>query len=332
MKQKSLRKDWPVIPVKQWDRGNLLEWRASLPKARRIEDHDLLTGVFAQAARVPMLRDALKWAENHNIDFIVDHTTTAGGYYTFGTGVVAIAKLAFRDIEYAVGVTVHEICHAKQDHHGLFPVGRQSFAGYYMREALCEADATTHQRLAERQYALANEIRYWEKRSRETERIYGTDDWVTKGAKKAMSRVRAELDAAVNDTGELWKRFKFWYIDKARHYGEASLATSGSALGVPGMRPTDYKVEYEPEYSLPREGVDISSFEGLQALSRSFNGRHYFNTREAREFLARTALSPDRAANFFSSCAEQNTHRPEINEIRRRQLLLKHHLGRDVMI
>src|SRR5689334_22308940 len=93
----------------QWKRDNLESWRASHPQERQQEDRQQLAELFNYAAEVPVLKDALDWARDHDIEFIMDETTSAGGYYHMGTGVVALSKRFFGDKHYIIGALVHEI-------------------------------------------------------------------------------------------------------------------------------------------------------------------------------------------------------------------------------
>lgn len=335
MKHKTLRKDWPVLPIARWDRAGLQEWRANLPKARLHEDHDDLSCLSRISARRPLLKNALKWAESHNIDFIVDHTTTAGGYYNCGTGVVAIAKSSLRDTGFAVGVLVHEIRHAWQDYYGLIPSGGKRLADYFMRLALCEADATAHQKLAQEEHDIARSISKAQRDLIFFEK-YDADSAVAQACRNDLLLARREMEkTTVIAPDFLRKAFKGWYLTMAGLYKSKARRFFGFELGVPGVTLKDHRFEYEPKFSdkKPRKaGVDISSFESIQKLSRSFNGRHYFNTAEIREFILRTALSADMASSSFFRFSNEEKHSPEINEIRRRQLLLRHHRGRDVFI
>lgn len=339
MRQKKLRKDWPALPTVRWDRAGLLEWRANLPKARRHEDHDNLQELFQRRTRIPVLNNALKWAETHNIDFIVDHTTTVGGYYPPYTGVVAIAKSSLADTSFAAGVLVHEICHARQDFYGLLPTGGKSFTDYYMRLALCEADATAHEELTNRQSDIADDISLAKKQVMLLKE-QNAHQWILTKNHLFQDRSNQSMKRATDSADKaLWSSFRGWYYTRALTYGTTALRNFSRELGVPGVTAKDYKFEFNPNFCRskpPRKGIDITSFEGLQKLSRSFNGRHYFNTRDARNFLIMMALSPDEASSFFSYfnqiCSKRFKHSPEINEVRRRQLLLKYHSGRDIVI
>ncbi|HEY8190970.1 MAG TPA: DUF6782 family putative metallopeptidase [Alphaproteobacteria bacterium] len=316
---KQLTKNRPRV---RWDRGNLLEWLADLPKARRHEDHDRLSALFGHAAEIPVLKSALKWAESHNICFIVDHTTLAGGYYTPDTGVVAIALDCLYDRRYVLGALVHEIRHAWQDYYGFIPAGGKSFTDYYMRIALIEADATAHQNLAEWQFDIAENIRA-QKRL--------INEWDTLCAQRGLTSLQAKMENTIYDRTKLWRDFKAWYRHTAKDYGENAQKLFGHALGIPGVQPVDYKFEYEPHPNNKepqQEGINIARFEDIQKLSRSFNGHHYFNA-ASYDFLQRIALSPDRASVFYERTCLKNY---ELEEIRRRHLLLKHHKGHDILI
>lgn len=300
-------------PVR-WDRGNLAEWRAALPLERRQEDNQKLATLFNEAAKIPVAKDALDWAHRHHIEFIVDHTAQAGGYYPVGSGVVAIVEstLSSKNGSWPIQALVHEIRHAWQDYYDTIPTGGVTFADYFMRVSLIEADATAHQRLAEDQWLAAQEFNNAE---------YYQD-------------VRNIL---------LWSWFENWYQRWPDTYGYAALRAFGKALGVPGIesKSFDFNFEFEPHKNrkiLPKKGIDIANLEDLRRLGRSFDGQNYFNVAD-RNFLLTHALSPALASSFYwppGSDVElpKNPNGPGTlaDEIRRRQLRLKHHRGRDTMI
>lgn len=132
-----------------WQRSNLAAWRDARDDNRARWDEVQLTALRAAMQQSAMGAAALAWADQHGVDIIVDHRTTASGYYWAGTGVIAIAarqvaRAAF--FAHAVDVLTHEIRHAWQDHQGLLVHGNLP------REAMLEADADAHGKLAGLEY------------------------------------------------------------------------------------------------------------------------------------------------------------------------------------
>ncbi len=194
-----------------------------------------------------MLKEALDWAQAHGIEFIVDHTTIAGGYYFPGSGVVGLSKRMMNNKSYIVGALVHEIRHAWQDYYHMLPTAGKSFAGYFMREALIEADATAHQSLATRQYDLKRQIAIV--------KDLMAQDWpeLKPGQYEAQLKKCEQTLADTQRNPELlWDGFNRWYLSsKPSSYGNAALRRFAATLGVPNTETKDYMFEYEPYEGKP---------------------------------------------------------------------------------
>lgn len=306
-----------------WKRDNLESWRASHSQERQEQDRQQLTELFNYAADVPVLKDALDWAREHDIEFIMDETTSAGGYYHIGSGVVALSKKSFENKQFIIGVLVHEIRHAWQDYYHMIPTVGKSFADYYKRIALVEADATAHQDLASRQYEVAltiGRLRMWQERANKP---------ATNSAK--LSAYETEFERLKRDPLRMWKSFDGWYRSwKAASYGDTALRGFGAALGVPEVEPKDYEFEYTPEGPTPVEqGIDTDSPEDVRPLGKSFNGMNYFNAAN-RNSLRREFLSAARANTFYSR--KEELLDPLVREVMLRQKLLARHKGHDVLV
>lgn len=304
----------------RWDRGNLEEWRATLSPERRAADEQTLARIFNLAAQVPELKDALDWAQAHGIEFIVDHNVRAGGYYTVGTGVVAIAKRKCLVDSSAASVLVHEIRHAWQDWYGMIPTTGKNFTDYFTRLSLIEADATAHEKLALYQAEHSRIIKFWQKDGGPL------NDEKVKYYKKMMHE-RAS-------GGNLWKDFAHWYDTRSRVYGDIALKFIGQRLGIPGVSPADFGQEYAPpEPKTP--GIDITSAAQIRRLGKGFRGGNYFDA-APRDILVRKMLSPAQASNLFRSFAEATAadaaRKPLLNEVRKRTIRLGSHKGKAVLL
>jgi hypothetical protein len=304
-------------PLKvQWRRDNLAEWRDRRTSHRLEMDMEKMSDAFRLAARIPVLRAAIDWATQHDIEYVVDRMTRARGYYHSGTGVVAIALDTLMSRPHQMASTiVHEIRHAWQDYHGLIPTGGRSFSDYYVRVGLIEADAMAHGMLAKRQCELADNLR-------------DAQHDLQMGDREAATRIdqlEKEQDDKTAQHEILRDEFRRWYDlipeknkSIAEIYGSAAMLEFGHAIGIPGITPEDYRHEYKPPPVPAREGGGITRYEDLLCLGKDFRGRHYFN-KASREFIFRHALSPDHAGSFFSTRGGRD---PLVDEMRRRTLSL----------
>jgi hypothetical protein len=77
----------------RWNKRDFRVFQNGLTQARRDKDAAALQKAFAEAADIPIFKEALDWAREHGIDFFVDRTCTkqVGAYYTGGIGAVGIA-------------------------------------------------------------------------------------------------------------------------------------------------------------------------------------------------------------------------------------------------
>jgi hypothetical protein len=282
----------------RWKR-HLDEWKAGLPAERLAEDEKRLKDIFALAAQVPLLAEALDWAQKHDIQFIIDRTGDPGGYYIVGTGVVALAQNRYWNNS-AVNTLVHEIRHAWQDYHQMIPTVGSSFQQYYTNISFIEADAMAHGNLAEEQY-------------------------------RASQRQQTLL---INQDQHLSASFMAWYTHTSRLklYGEKAAEEFGSRLSVPGVTAPDHHLEYDPYACKPVPqvtGLDISSAEDLCRLGKGFNGGNYFPA-IARDFLQKKVLSSSLALSFYG--AANDNQRKLVTEIRKKQIRLKLEKGSDILI
>jgi hypothetical protein len=251
------------------------------------------------------LKEALDWARKHQIEFIIDHNMQTPAYYHVGAGIVALSDKIFHSKPGAVSALTHEIRHAWQDYHGLIPTGGTTFAGYFIRLGLIEADAAAHGSLAEHQYHQGG-------------------------------------GSAPTDGQILWKGFCSWYSgQRAKAYGRTALGEFAQQLGIPGIARWNPCFEYTPfqNGALPaREGIGISNAGEVRPLGKNFSGINYFNQPGSREFFARKILSPAFAAAFYRNCEELPfskdfyARHKLTDEIRKRLIQRKYSTGQDTFI
>lgn len=318
-------RDFTFLPVPKtnWNKTSLEEFRASLTPARLKEDEKQLSRLFSIAAKVPELKAALDWANEHNIDLIVDRTSRGiGGYYSVGSGVVAFSAPAFGSDMKLAGVAVHEIRHAWQDYYGMIATADTKFADYFIKIALIEADATAHQMLAEEQASLAGGREAAEARWRQ----YPVDDDMKRTVRESHDRREARLQ---DRDKYLWEQFKGWYTSfRPASYGDTAARAFGTKLGIPGIKPQDFKFEFRHKEAPGLTGVDFARTEQLRRLGKGFKGGNYFDVAPTEQ-LARKYLSPGLADRFFRATGKAQKL---ATEIRLRQLKLKAARGKPQLI
>ncbi len=311
-----------------WNKAPLEAFRAGLTAERRDMDDERLLQVFNLSAKVPELKDALDWATEHGVEFIIDRQARCGGYYWPGSGVVALVeRSSFHSDARLAGVVVHEIRHAWQDYYGMIATAETTFTNYFIKTALIEADATAHQMLAEGQMGIVSSREYLAKPlpAHKNEVPY-------------FLIYREEMAAAIAEKEEklsnreafLWQAFRGWYSSfNPPLYGDAALRLFGKKLGIPEISQRNIGYEFKPESLSMHKGVDFTRDEQLRRLGKGFKVGNYFNV-AARHELAKRMFSPSLAACIFDE--EARKPQPLVAEVRRRELLLKRHKGQGVMI
>ena len=107
-------------PETHWDQTAFDELKATWSPERIAEDEKALQEIFALAADVPLLAEALEWARSHGVKFFIDRTATGiEGYYKPGTGVVGITARGLANPGEAIESIVHEVRHAWQQYNWL---------------------------------------------------------------------------------------------------------------------------------------------------------------------------------------------------------------------
>jgi hypothetical protein len=209
----------------------------------------------------------------------------------------------------------------------MIPTTGKSFTDYFIRLAVIEADAMAHQYEAEHQYGLIQNIDLWKARAPSPKRE-STLEWNERWLKESLTT-----------THGLWENFTSWYSERANYYGDTALKLFGNMLGVPGVDKPDIHAEYEPYKNRPVpkiEGIDVTRIESLRRLGKGFKGGNYFD-HASRDVLYRRLLSPGRASTLFNGGAHLKRQKayprpPLADEIRKRELLLKRHRGKAVLL
>lgn len=286
----------PLPPVKDysreqrkanWGKFALRDFEARHTKERKARDAARVAFAHSLAAKSPVLKQALDWADAHDVTIIIDEkVTNAYGYYTPGNGVVALQARLFEGMgtvqgeAMIAGVLAHELRHAWQEFSGISTDhGKRSSADYTIMIALIEADAMAHEKLADAQYRL------------NSERQYGLADT------KDFERRRQELEKPEF----LQETFRSWYPARGGIYGENSMRFLGSIRGIPGVTRKQYNAEFIAfGNGAERKGIDFTRPEQLRKLGQSFTGVNYFDGMKRDEF-DRFFLSPGLSRQFFNT-------------------------------
>ncbi len=318
--------DWSrdTQKIREWKREGFQAWQDSLPAQRRAEDLKILSDIFMQARNSPTLHAALEWAFANDIVFFIDRTTTVGGHYHAGTGVVAVS---LRSTERA-GTLVHEIRHAWQDAHGLLDgvlsdgARHRRFGDQFIRLSLFEADAAAHGSMTTREIYTAQEISRLERTAGIFEGVPGQQSYIkninrsvqaSKGRQRYLQENRAEI---------MRQYFMDWYSrgTTRQFYGTSLRDFFGAALGIKGRKSPDYKIEFAVASSSYSAAFDPRRLEDVAKMGKAFGGGNYLAGID-RDTLLKNILSPTAAEKMY----EPNPKKTDrvVRNIRRQQLRIK---------
>ena len=279
-------------PETRWDQSGFEALKATWPSARVKKDKTRLKEIFNRASHSPTLKQALEWAQAHGVQFFVDRrAVNCGGYYTPGTGVVALTEKTTNSPSFAVQALTHEIRHAWQDYHGLCPtdfpgpVTTPDFAAYFIQLALIEADATAFGKRAEDEFLAA------------------------RLTKENIPLSRCFQAALADEKADLGKKFLNWSSTPktTRYYGDAASKHYGRAAGIyTGAQPAR-DLEFTTEIPPLGPGPDITDSQRLLALGKTFSGWNYL-AGLPRDILLKKILSPSWAMSFYRA-ANDNQRR-----------------------
>jgi hypothetical protein len=267
----------------RWDQRGFEQAKSGWSSERIEKDKKCLKKAFNQAAQVPVLKQALAWAEAHGVKFVIDRTcVNVGGYYTSGSGVVAIAEKHTRSMQDFVRIIVHETRHAWQDHHGLLKREPYNFAGYFIKNSLIEADAFAFERRAADEFEIVRLKRL----RKDNER------------RQSIPILQARL---ANQEGYLAEKFLEWFSsDRTSLYGDAASKHCGLIAGVyRGVMP-EYGCELRLRTSALGPGLDLSNSQNILKLGKTFSGRNYL-ARLPHEVLSKKIMSPTLANSFYEA-------------------------------
>lgn len=272
-------------------------WQQGMDRDRIAADNEALRTLFAHTEESATFKAAMDWARAHRVRVIVDHTTTAKGYYTPKTGVVAIAAHTLKVHGDAINTLTHEIRHAWQDYHGLIPSGQSRFETQFGAIAMIEADAFAHGDLAEAEYELTRRNRDLEKRQVAKQIIDPSDAYICEKLGDLVSHPQRTL-------AEQFERF-YTRSEKAALYGSNMLQRTAAALNIAieGEKP-DLKEEFSLKGTkLPARHhppVDFTRREDFMRLGRGFNTGHSYLADFSRDTAQRVLMSAQQAFTFYA--------------------------------
>ncbi len=308
MPKPALQTDDAFHPVPSgWDKSALRKFRDGQDDTRKEQDAAQLSRVFNLAAKSKLLKEALDWAAANDIDIVIDRTSrNVGGYYMNGTGVVALSAPAFWSDSRLAGVVVHEIRHAWQDKQKLISTAEYRLDHYIIKNALIEADATAHQRLAEQ------EVRIFESRAQiERLREHRFD---TAWHRKSLA---ADLQKIADPNAYLLEQFRGWYAGSLPSvYGRAATQRFARQHGMTDVKPPDWNLEMPMIAVQTETGVDFQHRRALRKLGERFDGGNYFKSANMNR-VKDDQLSPVRARVFFNKAALAD--RELVKEVVRRE-------------
>ncbi len=281
-------------PENKWQQAPFDALRKTFDRKRKQADDRRLKRIFKEIAKVPMMKEALDWADKHGVRYMIDHTcVNIGGYYTVGTGVVAISHFsAYMGPSEQVRVLSHEIRHMWQDWHGMIPTYAKNFGDYFIRLGLIEADARAYERLATEQFVLTN-----------------AEDVEAMASDKYYARIR---DKVSRPQEFLWNSFLEWFDKKStstQFYGDHASKSIGRDRGIASAVPTDRRFEFKPypEGSEPRiEGINIARIDDVMRLGEGFNGKQsYFAGQDRRDELLKKIIVPSLSSTFYGAATKK---------------------------
>jgi hypothetical protein len=305
-----------------WDQQALQAFKEKQTPERRAQDEQLLRRVFNLAAKVPEVKTALDWAHAHGVEIVVDRTSWGiGGYYLNGTGIVGLSMPAFSSDERLAGIVAHELRHAWQDYHGLIVTADYRLDHYIIKNALIEADATAHQKLAEREYRVADLQERAAARKDPSE-----EPW-------RYMYLEQDIASLADKEKILLGGFRDWYKSGLSiTYGGAAAHRFGHKHGIRGSYPRNYNVEVTDATTPVDMGIDFQHRRALLKLGEGYgegyNADNYLARADKKE-LKQQHLSAEAALRFFKrsmvgpeSAIAQQVRKNEIQQRRKGPLPL----------
>ena len=301
--KRALRPAFNTTAHRTWHRPQYDTWQHSRSDEERALEQQQLQNLFSKAERSPTAMAALAWARAHDVVFAIidDPESKFAGYMLPGCGVVVIDA---RNINgkwgalYDVGTLVHEIRHVWQDYYGLLThldgtaTARLGLRQNLLREALYEADADAHGRLARREM-LGGTLS--DDKKRKLMRGYFLA-WPQRRSAGYVAR-------ALSRHARIWKLEPLTTDDKA-----------AQARAVAPERP---KLKPISPMDGGRAGIDPDRREEIEKLGRSFTCGNYLSGFDARSL---PRLFTDVGAKLARHLAERPKDAAMVTAVRKREM------------
>ena len=288
-------------PELRWDKSGFEKLKSTWSPERIAGDGKDLRKLFAELAEdSPLVAEALAWAERHGVEFFIDRQVeNSKGYYTLGTGVLALIPSVLWDPARAANVLVHEIRHAWQDYYGLIAWDDKSpdngnFTDFFINDALIEADAYAFGCLAEKQVSLSKQEKTLKKTRLATGRPISAQD---------QAFLLKQRDEIAEGNVVLGEKFQEWFEKwRPEFYGDYFSKKYGLKWGLYDGKLPARNFEFDPPEPNVR-GFDIHDRQDVLRLGANFSGiKNYLATLEPK-ILPKQILRPSLANTFWGSAS-----------------------------
>ena len=287
-------------PEIRWNRSEFEKLKSTWSPERMAEDEKDLKRVFELAGDSPLLSAALAWAEQHGVEFFIDRQVENGkGYYTIGTGVLALIPSVLWDPARAANVLVHEIRHAWQDYHGLIAWDDKSpdsgnFADFFINDALIEADAYAFGSLAEKQVAATRQEKMLKDTCIRSGRPMSAHD------QAFLLKQREEI---ADENAVLGEKFQEWFEKwRPEFYGDYFSKKYGLKWGLYDGRLPARNFEFNPPEP-SQKGFDIHDRQAVLRVGVNFSGTKNYLAALGPKVLPKEILRPSLANTFWGTAS-----------------------------
>lgn len=302
--KRALRPVFNKAAHRAWHRPQYDTWQHRRSDEERALEQQQLQNLFSKAERSSTAMAALAWARAHDVVFAVidDPESKFAGYMLPGCGVVVIDA---RNINgkwgalYDVGTLVHEIRHVWQDYYGLLThldgkaTARLGLRQNLLREALYEADADAHGRLARREMLGAAPLS--DEKKRKLMRGYFLA-WPHRRSAGYVART-------------LSRHARIWKLEPPKPDVTSTSADAGA--------PQRQKLRPINPMDGGRVGIDPDRREEIEKLGRSFTCGNYLSGFDARSL---PRLFTDVGAKLARHLAERPKDAEMVTAVRKREM------------
>lgn len=270
-------------PQTHWERTAFDALAATWTSERIEADQALLDEISKLAENCPLLKEALDWAQKHDIRFFIDRQARdINGYYTPGAGVLGIGSNILSNPGDAITTLVHEIRHAWQDHYRFIASNPEDappdpFRPHFINTVLMEADATAFGERARDQYRAF---------------------LIKKEGREIPQKLQ---DSLANEEADLGEKFAAWIKLRWRTeaYGDDLSREFGGKWGIAKYDDLNgERVEFEAAVPQAR-GINLDNLQDILRLGVNFAGNKNYLAKLQPDFLPKILLRPSLADTFW---------------------------------